>query len=445
MRKHLFAGTALAVMLAAASVPLDAQVADGSASLDTASTAWKPDYGDAVGYFSSNPVQAAFGDLSAYYGKDAKATQAKAQQVLQTAYNTPGLSKEKKAEIVNLAFEGAESAGDSAKWQKWSRQFATLLETVNMIDTAGQSLGYVAEGDFLGAAGVLVQENTKDAMAATGVFAGSWFPGGQFLGALAGEFVHETYIKKAVENFENAKRNKAYAEKYVGKPWLRPQLFIRSDGMIIALDPDQYLDKDGLIKRRPPAEQAAYEKQAALNSLNSRTWNEIERDRAAGKIGEDQYGKLKAQWLQRDRTVRWSPLGVGSCDAAAVDPEVIEYIKLARQMEAGWNEIKASGSRARYNELNQTLTPVGHRIKQLWPKLNAKYSTECLKSIAASQGRGPAKAGQDPAPANGSGVVKNADGSRLVLTTGKDADGNPVKVWTTYDKDGRVKNTRIER
>lgn len=453
MRSHLLAGAALAAAIALA--PLAAQVSGGSASLNppgSVSQTWAADSGAVMDNLSADRNQALFKDLARQFTADAARQHTLASELQKLASN-PKMSPALKREGMRKALEMHMDASGGEKASGYADKVGKVLQRINMVSTGMKALGYVVEGDFTGAAGVLIQETTKSGMAAGGGLLGSWVPGGQFLGANLGEMAHDEYVKKAIDSYENAIRDKAYVDKYVGKPWLRPQVILDRDGTVRALPPDQYMDKDGVIRTRSPEEQDRYEKQAALDSLNGRRWAEIERDREAGKISPEQYAQLRGQWAMRDRTAKWNPLGAGSCDAAANDPNVQEMLGIAKRLSAMGKAIEARAGNAEDNLGGMTasansMMAMADRLQVLNKQVLAKYTKECLQGVAAKAGLGPAPAATpEPAPsnANGSGTVFNKDGSRLVLTPGKDADGKTVKVWTTYSKDGRVTDTRIER
>jgi len=457
MRPLLMTGAAVAAVAAlVALAPLAAEISGGSASLNqppaSVSQVWAPDTGAWMDNVSTDSNQAIFKDLARQFTADANQQRALAARLYELASN-PKMSPELKREGLRKAVELQISSPGTEKAASYAEGVGKLLQRMNMVSTGMKALGYVVEGDFTGAAAVLAQEASKNAMAAGGGLAGSWLPGGQFVGANLGEYAHEEYIKKAIEAYENAIRDKAYTDKYVGKPWLVPQVILDRDGTVRALPPDQYMDKQGVIRTRSPEEQVAYEKQAALDSMNARRWAEIERDHAAGKISPEQFAQLRGQFAMRDRTAKWNPLGAGSCESAANDPNVQEMLAIAKRLNAMGQGIEAQAGNAEANLGGMTasansMMAMAQRLQSLNQVVQAKYTKECLKGVAADAGLGPAPAAKPeptPSEANGSGTLFNKDGSRLVLTTGKDADGKTVKVWTTYDKDGRVKDTRIER
>ena len=365
----------------------------------------------------------------------------------------PRMSPELKREGLRKAVELQISSPGTEKAASYADGVAKVLQRINMVSVGMKALGYVVEGDFTGAAGVLVQEATKSGMATGGGLAGSWVPGGQFIGANLADYAHDQYVKQAIDSYENAIRDKAYADKYIGKPWLTPQIILDRDGKVRALPIDQYMDKQGVIRTRSPEEQAAYEKQAATDAASARRWAEVERDFKAGKISPEQYAQLRGQYAMRNRAAKWNPQGAGNCEAAANDPAVQELLVITKRLNAMAGGIKADSintegeAKAMLGQANSMMALAG-RAQTLTNQVQARYTKECLQSVAADAGIGPAPAAsQEPPPDsnNGSGTVFNKDGSREVLTPGKDQDGKTVRVWTTYDKNGRVTNTRIER
>lgn len=461
MRAILKVGTALAAIIAIA--PLAAQISGGSAQINkppasanqppaSVSQIWVPDSGAWMDNVSSEGNQALFKDLARQFTADAGQQRALAARLYELASNpkmSPELKREGLREAVKLQF----SSPGTEKAASYAEGVAKVLQRLNMVSVGMKALGYVVEGDFTGAAGVLIQETTKSGMATGGGMAGSWFPGGQFIGASLGDYAHDQYVKQAIDSYENAIRDKAYADKYIGKPWLTPQVILDRDGKVRALPIDQYMDKQGVIRTRSPEEQAAYEKQAATDSASAKRWAEIERDFKAGKISAEQYAQLRGQYAMRNRAAKWNPQGAGNCEAAANDPAVQELLVITKRLNAMAGGINADSintegeAKAALGQANALMALAG-RAQTLTNQVQARYTKECLKSVAADAGIGPSHAPSDePAPNShtGSGTVYNKDGSREVLTPGKDADGKPVSVWTTYDKNGRVTKTRIER
>lgn len=454
MRPILKTGVALAAVIAIA--PLAAQISGGSANINqppaSVSQIWVPDSGAWMDNVSSEGNQALFKDLARQFTADAGQQRALAARLYELA-SKPGMTPELRREGLREAVKLQISSPGTERAAGYADGVAKVLQRMNMVSVGMKALGYVVEGDFTGAAAVLVQEGSKSALAAGGGLAGSWAPGGQFIGANLGEMAHEQYVKNAIDAYETAIRDKAYAEKYIGKPWLTPQVILDRDGKVRALPIDQYMDKQGVIRTRSPEEQAAYEKQAATDSASAKRWAEVERDFKAGKISPEQYAQLRGQYAMRNRAVKWNPQGAGNCEAAANDPAVQELLSITKRLNAMAGGIQSEAikteaqAKAMLGQANSMMALAG-RAQTLTNQVQARYTKECLQSVAADAGIGPAPAAsEEPAPDShtGSGTVYNKDGSREVLSQGKDADGKPVSVWTTYDKNGRVTNTRIER
>jgi|GEM_PF-5196505 len=149
-----------------------------------------------------------------------------------------------------------------------------------------------------------------------------------------------------------------------------------------------------------------------------------------------------------------------SCSDASKDPDVIELRQIATSLESAAKRVQsessnisradasAQGDAAVMQSLASTLgdanqmMALANKVETLNARVTKKYTKECLQSLADAD----KAAVQDPnrkqqpesANATGSGIVKNKDGSRVELTTEKDSSGKNVKVWTTYDRTGKV-------
>ncbi len=439
--------------------PVGAQVSGGSASLNAPSS--EVLVSDAAAWadnLSADHNQAIFKDLAKQFKTGAAADLKLANQLRILAANSK-MSPELRKQGIQQAMQAYASKVSADKSAALSEKVARVLKRLNWFSTAFKAGGYLAEGDFTGAKAVVVQEVAKNALSGTGALAGSWLPGGQFVGAQAGEYVHEAYVQKAIDSYEAAARNSAYADKYLGKPWLRPQWILDRDGTVRELPIDQYMGKDGVIRTRDATEQKVFEDGMHIAWFNDQKWRQVESSFAAGKLSPEQYSQLRAQWAMRNRDTRWNPLGAGNCDDASNDPAVKEMLQIAQRLDAMGKSIQAGVGKAGDAGDTAVLRSVGQaddmmaqatRLQTLNTQVVAKYSKECLQGIAVAAGLAPAPAASpaisSPAlAANGSGTVFNKDGSRDVMVTGKDADGKAVKVWTTYSKEGRVTATRIER
>ncbi len=460
MRRNYIVGVAL-LAASMAVLPLAAQISGGSASITPGQATDNDMLVHDVTEWSDNLFadrnQAIFKDLAKQFTSEAKSDLALVAKLRELAAN-PKMSRELKNEGIKQALETYKSATTKENAAAFSQKVAKVLERLNFVATAAKAAGYAVEGDYTGAAAAVVQESTKNVLAGGGAVAVSWIPGGQYGGAMFGEYVHETYVKKAIEQYENSVRDKAYAEKYAGRPWLRPQVILDRDGTVRALPPDQYMGKDGVIRIREEDEQKAYEAQMHVNWANNQKWQQVEKDFAAGKVSPSQYSQLRAQWTMRNRNDRWNPLGAGNCDDAAKDPDVKEMLQIAKQLNVIAKSIETdvqgrtdsdAADAAAYRSAGKAsgLMAKADRLQVLNKQVVAKYTKECLQGIAVSEGLAPATPTPSPVPtaSNGSGTVFNKDGSREVMTTGKAADGKSVRVWTTYNKAGRVISTRVEQ
>lgn len=183
------------------------------------------------------------------------------------------------------------------------------LDAVNFVSVGAQGLGYLAEGDFKGAVGVVFQEGTKKIITGGGAAALSWIPGvGPFLGSLAGDQFFSRVVKGEMEAYENGRRDSDYAQKYLNKPWLTPVLLMDENGKVTELEPDMYLDKTtGLVKRRTPEAQKAFEEGQRVKWQDGLEWGKIVTDLAEGKISEERYDQLLADYRNRDPLQPWDP------------------------------------------------------------------------------------------------------------------------------------------
>lgn len=437
--------------------PLFAQVSGGNSSPNPKpDTELVSDAGQWNDNFSADRNQAIYKDLSKQF-KNGAASDLSIANKLRLVIYSPNLSPQSREQAIKDLLATQESQTKQLKSAALSEKVARLLKYLNIFGTGFKAIGYVTEGDYTGAKAVVVNEFIKSVLAGSGAAAGSWMPGGQFIGAAAGEYVHEKYVQKSIDDYENAVRNSEYADKYLGKPWMRPQLIIDDKGNVRELPINQYVNKWGNIITRTPEEQKAYEESMHTAWANDKKWLQVEKDFANGKINPEQYGQLRAQWKMRNPNVRWNPLGAGNCEDAASDPAVKEMLQIAQKLngmaqgiQAGVTMEGAAGDAAVLRSLGKAndMMAMATRLQTLNNQVVAKYTKECLQGIAVSAGLAPApkaSASQPTEPSWGWGVVKNKDGSRDELVTGKDADGKPVKVWTTYSKEGRVMATRIER
>lgn len=437
--------------------PLFAQVAGGTSSLNPKSdTELVSDVSQWNDNFSADRNQAIFKDLAKQF-KDGAASDLSMANKLRLVIYSPNLSPQSREQAIKDLLTTQESQTKQLKSAALSEKVANVLKALNLFGTGVKAITYVTEGDYTGAKAVVINEFIKSVLAGSGAAAGTWIPGGQFVGASAGEYVHEKYVQKTIEDYENAVRNSEYADKYLGKPWLHPELIIDDKGNVRELPNNQYMNKWGNIITRTPDEQKAYEDSMHTGWLNEKKWLQVEKDFANGKINPEQYSQLRAQWKMHNPNVRWNPLGAGNCEDAANDSAVKEMLQIAQKInsmaqgiQAGVTMEGAAGDAAVLRSVGKAndMMAMATRLQTLNNQVVAKYTKECLQGIAVAAGLAPEPkkpASQQAEPSLGWGVVKNKDGSRDELVTGKDADGKPVKVWTTYNKEGRVTATRIER
>jgi flagellar biosynthesis chaperone FliJ len=113
---------------------------------------------------------------------------------------------------------------------------------------------------------------------------------------------------------------------------------------------------------------------------------------------------------------------------AAKDKEVAQLRDAIAKTRAALAQIKASGAEGTSGSIAQ--------IEAELARMTARYQQLTGKTVNAQ----PKKPGATPAPKTPleGGTVTHSDGSRTVLTYGKDAAGNRVPITTDYDKNGRV-------
>lgn len=192
---------------------------------------------------------------------------------------------------------------DLADDAKFVKKVNKVLNIINIVAVGAKTFAYIVEGDFTGATGVVLQEGTKKAMEAGGTALA-----GPLVGTVTGEAIFTVYVKDELEAREDAVRNREFAEKYLNKPWLTPTLVMDEKGRVRELEPDMYVEKGtGMIRRRSPEEQAAFEAGQKIRWKDARTWNKIIKDFAEGKISKERYDELLEAYRNRDPLVEWDP------------------------------------------------------------------------------------------------------------------------------------------
>lgn len=219
-------------------------------------------------------------------------------------------AKRGKETILSNARKPAETA---AKGAKFLSTLGTVLNILDFVSVAAQGAAYLAEGDTTGAAGVMAGEITKKTSEGIGAFTGSFFVpvAGSIAGAMAGNEVWERNIKPEIEKREQTLREAEYLHAKLNKPWLKHQQFIDSTGSVRDLEDDQYVERgSGLVRRRTPEEQAGFERAEYTQWRNKKTWEQINKDHADGKIDDERLAELQVSYAGRSLVDPWQPSGL---------------------------------------------------------------------------------------------------------------------------------------
>jgi hypothetical protein len=229
------------------------------------------------------------------------------KSLLKLAAN-PKMSSELAAEGLKAAAENEAEAQGAASQAGFAQKLSKVLDVIDLVSTTSKASAYATEGDFSGATKIIVGEMTKKLMEGAAMAGLSWMPGGQFVGALAGEQAYEAKVEPILAANEKALRDQQYADTYLGKPWLPEHTRIDQDGNVHVMAPDEYIDRDtGNVQRRSPEDQAAYEAQQHIKYRDSLQWAQIMKDLAAGKIDAAHYDGLLTSFRERDTTKPWDP------------------------------------------------------------------------------------------------------------------------------------------
>lgn len=226
-----------------------------------------------------------------------------------TAASTPGLSGAMKEKGKALVDESKKVREELAKESSWLKGAKKALQIIDFVSTGSKAAAHLAEGDKTGAVTVIVDDACKKACAAAGAFGMSWLPGiGPIAGSAAGEEFHTAYVRPGLDKREKELRDQEYRERYLNKPWLRKEQLMDAQGNVRELDHDMYFDREsGLVRRRPPAEQAKYEAQKHRDWLDSKKLSALHSDRMNGKIDEAEYQRAMSSYRNRDKSKPWDP------------------------------------------------------------------------------------------------------------------------------------------
>jgi hypothetical protein len=297
------------VALCAATAPSSAQVSEESRNLggeehSLSSLYWEgaPELTEAV---THDWIHGGLDHLIEAAKHDAETLREDAHVMHSLAAN-PKMSPELRTSGLKAAGENEASAATAEAQAGYLHKLGKALEVVELVSTTSKVSAYAVEGDYSGAANILVGEISKKLIEGAGMLGLSWAPGGQLVGALAGEKVYEDHVAPILEHNEETLRDQAYAEKYLNKPWLSKNEVMDETGKVRTLDPDMYVEKGtGLIKRRSPEEQAVYESGRHNAWLDGQKWTQIAKDLADGKISPTRYDELMQSYRNRDLTKPW--------------------------------------------------------------------------------------------------------------------------------------------
>lgn len=316
----LLSGTAITT------AALEAQVAQGTAAISVSNDPGF--FNSAYDFYNKNTAEVTDILTKDYVGEGinsyANALHNQAGKTVDSAAKTYALSFNKKLspELVKegrvASKQGLADAKGLVNDSNFVKNVGKALDAINFVSVGAQGLGYLAEGDFKGAVGVVFQEGTKKIITGGGAAALSWIPGvGPFLGSFAGDQFFSRVVKGEMEAYENGRRDSDYAQKYLNKPWLTPVLLMDENGKVTELEPDMYLDKNtGLVKRRTPEAQKAFEEGQRVKWKDGLEWGKIVTDLAEGKISEQRYDQLLADYRNRDPLQPWDPSKVPINDVA---------------------------------------------------------------------------------------------------------------------------------
>jgi len=204
-------------------------------------------------------------------------------------------------------------AETAAKGASFLSTLGTALKILDVVSVAAQGVAYLAEGDTTGAAGVMAGEITKKTSEGIGAITGSFFVPvvGSIGGAALGNEAWERAIKPEIEKREQALREAEYLHAKLNKPWLKHQQFIDSTGSVRDLEDDQYVERgSGLVRRRTPEEQAGFERAEYTQWRNKKTWEQINKDHADGKIDDKRLAELQVSYANRSLVDPWQPSGL---------------------------------------------------------------------------------------------------------------------------------------
>lgn len=328
-RKPLFAGMALAA-LAFAIQPIAAQIGQsaqgvsqgtpnisspGGPSQDalapgpigTIYDIWMTHTPTVTEVISADRNSAAAGEFGATLSAGDEGANKLARRLSGLASN-PKMSPELRKEGLAAAKDIRQGLETQKKVGGAFETLSKLLEVIDLTSTLSKAAAYASERDATGAANVLFKESAKKLLQGIGMAAMSWLPGGQIIGTMAGDKIFEDHVEKELERREQEVRDAEYAARYLNKPWLPVNQIMDERGNVRTIDADMYFDKEsGLIKRRTPEAQAAYEDGMKTRWLDGKRWADVMQDLANGKIDQARYDDLRESYRNRPPGRPWDP------------------------------------------------------------------------------------------------------------------------------------------
>lgn len=302
-------------------------------------------------------------------------------------------------------------------------KLGTALNILDFVSVAAQGAAYLAEGDTTGAAGVMANEIAKKTSEGVGALVTSFVPGGPVFGSWAGSKVWEDNIKPVIDAREQALREAELRRAVSNKPWLVPKQFIDGTGRVRDLEADQYVERgSGLVRRRTPEEQAGFERSEYASWRNARTWEEIDKDHAEGKIDDDRLMELQISYGQRNLAEPWQPPGVtflppdDSTDATDAQPT--EELPAVDDRIAGLTPVQMTAT----GSMTETFTD--------WGEITTTFEFAFWNLGVLS-------------PQHGQAVLKitsSYEGSRVLLGQ---FSGGPNGTLTFVDEDGGSQTFRV--
>lgn len=225
---------------------------------------------------------------------------------VQQAANKPGQSAAVRTKGLDLAKEANKTSGAYGTVSRWTDKAVTVLKVIDFVSTTAKAAGHLAEGDRIGAVGVVVDDVAKKGAAALGAFGLSWIPGvGPVVGSAAGEELHKKYLAPVIADRVDKVRVAEAKEKMLG-PNIPGEKVMDSQGNVRTLPPDMFVNREtGNIERRTPEQQQAYEKKYRDDLKEAANSNhplaQAARDLQDGKITDKEFDRIVDQYNNPDK------------------------------------------------------------------------------------------------------------------------------------------------